>query len=69
LFDVVKKENISMCGFGPTVTMLTAAKRLGTPSAELVCYATSGDVSGDREMVVGYAGVVLTSDIASLPRI
>jgi hypothetical protein len=68
LFDVIKKENISMCGFGPTVTMLTAAKQLGTPSAELVCYATSGDVSGDREMVVGYAGVVLTSDIATLPR-
>jgi AmmeMemoRadiSam system protein B len=22
-------------------------------------YATSGDVSGDREMVVGYAGVVV----------
>jgi MEMO1 family protein len=69
LFDVVKKQNISMCGFGPTVTMLTAAKRLGTPSAELVCYATSGDVSGDREMVVGYAGVVVTPDIASLPRL
>jgi AmmeMemoRadiSam system protein B len=24
-----------------------------------VKYATSGDVSGDREMVVGYAGVVV----------
>jgi hypothetical protein len=68
LFDVVRKENISMCGFGPTVTMLTAAKLLGTPSAELVSYATSGDVSGDRELVVGYAGVVVTSD-TSLPRI
>ncbi len=59
LFDVVTKEEISMCGFGPTVVMLTAAKRLGATSAELVKYATSGDVSGDREMVVGYAGVVV----------
>jgi AmmeMemoRadiSam system protein B len=59
LFDVVMRENISMCGFGPTVAMLTAAKRLGATSAELVKYATSGDVSGDREMVVGYAGVVV----------
>jgi AmmeMemoRadiSam system protein B len=58
LFDVVMKEEISMCGFGPTVVMLTAAKRLGATSAELVKYATSGDVSGDRELVVGYAGVV-----------
>jgi MEMO1 family protein len=60
LFDVVKKENISMCGFGPTVAMLTAAKRIGARAAELIAYATSGDVSGDREMVVGYAGVVVT---------
>jgi AmmeMemoRadiSam system protein B len=59
LFNVVTRENISMCGVGPTVVMLTAAKRLGARSAELIKYATSGDVSGDREAVVGYAGVVV----------
>jgi hypothetical protein len=59
LFDVVINEDISMCGFGPTVTMLTAAKHLGATAAELIKYATSGDISGDREMVVGYAGVVV----------
>jgi AmmeMemoRadiSam system protein B len=59
LFDVVKREQISMCGFGPTVAMLTAANQLGATSAELVRYATSGDVSGDREMVVGYAGIIV----------
>lgn len=59
LFDVVTREEISMCGFGPAVVMLTATKRLGATSAELIKYATSGDVSGDREMVVGYAGVVV----------
>jgi len=59
LFDVVTNEDISMCGFGPAIVMLTAAKRLGSKSAELVKYATSGDVSGDREMVVGYAGLVV----------
>jgi MEMO1 family protein len=59
LFEVVIKEEISMCGFGPAVVMLTATKRLGATSAELIKYATSGDVSGDREMVVGYAGVVV----------
>jgi MEMO1 family protein len=59
LFEVVMREDISMCGFGPTVVMLTAAKRLGATSAELVRYATSGDVSGDREMVVGYAGILV----------
>jgi len=59
LFDVVKKEQISMCGFGPTVAMLTAAERLGASEAQLVKYATSGDVSGDRDMVVGYAGIIV----------
>jgi len=60
LFDVVTEQSISMCGFGPAVAMLTAARQLGAKSAELVKYATSGDVSGDRERVVGYAGVVVS---------
>jgi hypothetical protein len=59
LHEVVTKEDISMCGFGPTIAMLTAAKRLGATSGELIRYATSGDVSRDRNMVVGYAGVVV----------
>ena len=59
LFDVVMNEDISMCGFGPTVVMLTAARRLGATGTELVRYATSGDVSGDRERVVGYAGIIV----------
>jgi MEMO1 family protein len=59
LFETVKREEISMCGFGPAIVMLTAVKRLGATSAEMIKYATSGDVSGDREMVVGYAGVVV----------
>jgi MEMO1 family protein len=59
LFDVVTQQDISMCGFGPAVAMLTAARLLGAKSAELVKYATSGDVSGDRNRVVGYAGIVV----------
>jgi AmmeMemoRadiSam system protein B len=60
LFDVVRRENISMCGYGPTVAMLTAAKILGATKAELVKYATSGDVSMDFDHVVGYAGFVIS---------
>lgn len=59
LWDVVMNEDISMCGFGPTIVMLTAAKILGATAATLVRYATSGDVSGDRETVVGYAGIIV----------
>jgi AmmeMemoRadiSam system protein B len=59
LYEAVLAENISMCGLGPAIVMLTAAKQLRATSAELVKYATSGDVSGDRDLVVGYAGVVI----------
>ncbi|HUC28355.1 MAG TPA: AmmeMemoRadiSam system protein B [Candidatus Acidoferrum sp.] len=59
LYDVVTQQDISMCGFGPAVAMLTAGRQLGAKSAELVKYATSGDISGDRDAVVGYAGVVI----------
>jgi MEMO1 family protein len=59
LWEVVMHEGVSMCGFGPTVAMLTAAKLLGAASATLVKYATSGEVSGDFEAVVGYAGIVV----------
>ena len=59
LYDVVTQQHISMCGFGPAVAMLTAVTRLGASSAELVKYATSGDISGDRDTVVGYAGIVV----------
>ena len=59
LWEVVMNEDITMCGFGPTIVMLTAAKLLGATSATLVKYATSGDISGDYESVVGYAGIVV----------
>jgi AmmeMemoRadiSam system protein B len=59
LYDTVTQQHISMCGFGPAVAMLTAAKKLGAKSAKLIKYATSGDVSGDLDTVVGYAGVMI----------
>jgi hypothetical protein len=60
LFDVCHKEKISMCGLGPAVVMLTAMKELGVERSELVRYATSGDVNGDRHAVVGYAGMIFS---------
>jgi len=59
LYEIVGKERISMCGYIPVATMLFAAKALGAQSARLIKYATSAEVSGDYEHVVGYAGIVL----------
>jgi AmmeMemoRadiSam system protein B len=59
LYSTVKNYGITMCGYGPAVAMLTACKALGASKAELIKYANSGDVSGDYEQVVGYAGIVV----------
>jgi hypothetical protein len=58
LFEVCHKKNISMCGLGPAVAMLTAMKQVGVTTAELVKYATSAEISGDTSAVVGYAGLL-----------
>ena len=59
LYDTVRDGHISMCGYGPATIMLTASLQLGATKAELVRYATSAEVSGDRDMVVGYAGIAV----------
>jgi MEMO1 family protein len=60
LYDTVRNEGITMCGYAATVAMLVAVRELGAKEATLIRYATSGDVSGDREQVVGYAGITIT---------
>jgi len=59
LFNVVKENNISMCGVAPTCTLISVCKNLGAKKAGLVKYQTSGDISGDYASVVGYAGFVI----------
>lgn len=59
LIRVVNKHSISMCGYIPVAIMLSAAKLLGARKGTLAEYRTSGDVTGDRESVVGYAGIVI----------
>ncbi|MCI5224107.1 MAG: AmmeMemoRadiSam system protein B [Candidatus Electrothrix sp. AR4] len=56
---VLISRKISMCGIIPTTVILLAAMELGAERAELVRYSDSGEVSGDTDQVVGYAGVVI----------
>ena len=60
LYDTCRDEDISMCGLGPAVAMITALHKIGAKKAELVKHATSGDVSGDFDAVVGYAGMIFS---------
>lgn len=59
LLKRVDELNISMCGYAPTVSLISAAKESGATRAELVRYQTSGDTTGDYSAVVGYAGVII----------
>jgi AmmeMemoRadiSam system protein B len=59
LYDTVRAEEITMCGIAAAVVMLVAVRDMVATNAELVRYATSGDINGDRKRVVGYAGIVI----------
>jgi AmmeMemoRadiSam system protein B/AmmeMemoRadiSam system protein A len=52
------------CGGGPIVAAMMAADRLGANRAELLKYANSGDVTGDRSRVVGYSAFALYKSAA-----
>lgn len=58
LYETVLSKNITMCGVGPTISMMEATKSSGVSKAKLLKYATSGDVQPMRE-VVGYASISL----------
>jgi AmmeMemoRadiSam system protein B len=58
LYDTCRNEQISMCGLGPAVAMITGLRAIGVTHAELVRYATSADVSRDLGAVVGYASMI-----------
>jgi len=59
LMQRIQRLNISMCGYAPVIAMLSAAKVLGATKASLIKYQTSGDVTGDKSSVVGYAGIIV----------
>ena len=59
LYEVVRDLGISMCGVSPVISMMACSKERNAEKAELISYATSGDVTGDHDNVVGYAGVII----------
>jgi AmmeMemoRadiSam system protein B len=56
-YSIIESQSVSSCGYGPTIATITASKELGAKKAKLLCYRTSGDVTGDYSGVVGYASV------------
>ncbi len=56
-YTIVESLAISTCGYGPTIAAITAAKGLGAKKAQMLCYKTSGDITGDFSAVVGYVSI------------
>jgi len=56
-YSIIETRNVTACGYGPIAAVITAAKGLGAKEAKLLCYKSSGDVTGDYSSVVGYAAV------------
>ncbi len=59
LYRVVMEKDITMCGFAPAVSVLTALVDLGASAGTLIQYTHSGEVTGDRTQVVAYAGIAI----------
>ena len=59
LYDIIYRQNLTMCGPGPITVMLIVCETLAAKKAELLKYATSGDITGMYDQVVGYASLII----------
>ncbi|MCV0430476.1 MEMO1 family protein [Nitrosopumilus sp.] len=56
-YEVLYEKRVTACGYGAIASAMIACKEMGATKGKLLSYATSGDVSGDTESVVGYGSI------------
>ena len=56
-YTTLERRNVTACGYGAIATVMEACRLLGYAKGRVNAYATSGDVTGDNEAVVGYPSV------------
>lgn len=61
-FRDYSKEGIELCGLGAVLTTMMVSNSLGANKFEILKYANSGDATGDRYRVVGYASGIFTAE-------
>ncbi|MEK6756312.1 MAG: AmmeMemoRadiSam system protein B [Bacteroidota bacterium] len=54
LLEQLEEERIEACGGGSVVAIMRAAKLLGANRSQALFYCNSGDITGDKDAVVGY---------------
>ena len=59
-YTVLQENQISACGYGAMASTMIACKELGASKGTLKRYATSGDVTGEKSSVVGYASIIFS---------
>jgi len=59
LYSVLETQNVSACGYAPIAALITYAKGNRAKNATLLTHKTSGDITGDKTSVVGYAALTI----------
>lgn len=62
LLKDLKAGNTEACGGGPAVVAMKSARNAGADRSLILKYANSGDVTGDKDRVVGYASIAFCAD-------
>ncbi|WXG41506.1 MAG: AmmeMemoRadiSam system protein B [Candidatus Freyarchaeum deiterrae] len=60
LLRLVRTKDLTMCGSAPVSTAIVAAKELGATKGMKLQYATSYDIRGSSDAIVGYLSAVMT---------
>ncbi len=62
LYQALRAGKCEACGGGPVISVMLASLALGADRAVILKSANSGDVTGEKDRVVGYmAGAIFTS--------
>lgn len=59
LWQDITEGRTEMCGYGPVITVMKTARKLGAETSRVILYRNSGDITGERNEVVGYLSAVL----------
>lgn len=62
LLERLGKEDVEACGGGPIAVVMKTARNLGALKAKSLYYCNSGDVTGEKDTVVGYLSAALTQE-------
>ena len=70
LLQRTQRRELEACGAGPMVAVMLAARSLGANVARVIHYCNSGDVTGEKDAVVGYLSAMFTREAQeSSPRV